>query len=159
MPCFFLAAEGWVGEDDVDPPVLADFGQPMAEGVAGVDARRIEAVQKQVQLGEQVGQGLGLLAEDAALLDRRPVGLGPCLAHEVVEGLGQEPPGSTGRIEHGFAQSRVVHLHHEADHRSWRIELAGVAGRVAHLPEQGFVEPPERVDFLRNMEPNGRRPG
>ena len=78
-PCLFLAAEGRIGEDDVDPPVLADLGQAMPQRVARVDARRMEAVQKQVQLGEQVGQGLCLLAEDAALLDRRPVSLGPSL--------------------------------------------------------------------------------
>ena len=29
-PRLFLAAEGRIGEDDVDPPVLADLGQAMA---------------------------------------------------------------------------------------------------------------------------------
>ena len=53
-PRLFLAPEGRIGEDDVDPPVLADLGQAMAQRVAGVDARRMEAVQQQVQLGEQL---------------------------------------------------------------------------------------------------------
>ena len=71
-----LAAEGRVGEDDVDPLGLADLGEAKPQRVAGVDARRVQAVQQQVHLRQQEGQGLGLagvdaaLLQDAALLDR-----------------------------------------------------------------------------------------
>ena len=59
-----LAAEGRVGEDHVHPVLLADLGELEAQGVAGVDLRGVQAVQQQVHLAEQVGQRLGLAAEE-----------------------------------------------------------------------------------------------
>ncbi len=64
----FLAAERGVGEDDVDPVLLANVGKLVAEGVAGVNLGGIEAVQEEVHLAEEVRQRLGLAAEQAGLL-------------------------------------------------------------------------------------------
>ena len=41
---------------------------------------------------------------------------------------------------------------HEADDGARRVELAGVAGGVAHLPEHRLVEVAERVDFVGRGE-------
>ena len=60
-----LAAEGRVGQDHVHPVLVADLGEREAQAVAGVDLRGLQAVQQQVHLAEQVGQRLGLAAEDA----------------------------------------------------------------------------------------------
>ena len=111
--------------------------------VAGVDLRGVEAVQEQVHLAEQVGQRLGLAAEERALLEDacgRPRSC-TCLA-EVGEGLDQEAAGAAGGVEDGLAQARVGDRDHEAHHRPGGVELAGVAGGVAHLPEHGLVEAP-----------------
>ncbi len=48
--CFFFAAEGWVGQDDVDALFLADFRQPEPQGVARVDAWGMQAMQQKVKL-------------------------------------------------------------------------------------------------------------
>ena len=40
-----LATERRVGEDDVHAVAFADVGQLVAEGIAGIDLRRVEAVQ------------------------------------------------------------------------------------------------------------------
>ena len=149
---FLLAAEGRVGEDDVHAVLFADLGQLVAQGVAGVDLRGVEPVQKQVHLAEQVGQGLGLAAEDGALLQNLAVGHGLDLFAEMVEGLDQEAAGAGGRVEHGLAQARVGDGHHEAHDRPRGVELARVAGGVAHLAQHGFVECAQGVQLVAGGE-------
>ena len=46
----FLAAEGRVGEDDVHAFFLTDLGEFVAECVAGINVRSVEAVQEQIHL-------------------------------------------------------------------------------------------------------------
>ena len=147
-----LAAERWVGQDDVHPLFLADLRQPEPERVARVDARGVQPVEQQVHLGQQEGQRLGLAAVDApvlqdgALLHRIGLGL------QVPERLGEETAGAAGRVEDGLAKPRVRDLHHEADHRARGVELAGIAGRVAHFPEQALVQASQGVDFVGRVE-------
>jgi hypothetical protein len=45
-----LAAEGRVGEDHVHTFFLSDLSEFVAECIAGVDARGVEAVQEQIHL-------------------------------------------------------------------------------------------------------------
>ena len=59
-----LAAEGRVGEDHIHAILLADVGELEAQRVAGIDLRRVEAVQEQVHLAEQIRQRLGFAAEE-----------------------------------------------------------------------------------------------
>ena len=63
-----LAAEGRVGEDHIHAVALADVGELEAQGVAGVNLRRVEAVQQQVHLAEQIRQRLGFAAEERSFL-------------------------------------------------------------------------------------------
>jgi hypothetical protein len=64
----FLASERWVGENDVDAFLFADFGELETERAPGIDLRRVEAVQQEVHLAEQIRQGLRLAAEEGTLL-------------------------------------------------------------------------------------------
>ncbi len=98
----FLAAEGRVCEDDVHAVALADVGEFEAQGVAGVDLRRVEAVQHQVHLAEEVGQRLGFAAEEGFLLQDFAVGHGLHLLAEVVVGFNQEAAGAAGGVEDGL---------------------------------------------------------
>ena len=47
---------------------------------------------------------------------------------------------------------RIDLLDHEADDRARRVELAGVAGGVAHLAEHRLVEVGHRVDVVGGGE-------
>ena len=153
LDAFFLfAAEGRIGEDDVHAVLFADFRQFVAEGVAGVDLRRIEAVQEQIHLAEQIGQRLGFTAEDGALLQDFPVGDGLDLLFKVLEGFDEEAAGAAGGIEDGFAEARVEDFHHEADDGAGGVELAGIAGGVAHFAQHGFVERAEGVELVAGGE-------
>jgi hypothetical protein len=95
---------------------VADFVDAPVQRVAVGDLRGFQAVQQQVHLRQHVGQRLGFLAvegvalQGAALLGRFD------LRGEVIEGLHQESAGAAGGVEHGLAQARVGHLHHEAHH-------------------------------------------
>src|SRR5450759_1675375 len=53
-----LPTERRVGEDHVDAVPVAELAELEAQAVAGVDLRRLEAVQEQVHLAEQIGQRL-----------------------------------------------------------------------------------------------------
>jgi hypothetical protein len=104
-----------------------------------VDLWGVQAVQQEVHLAEQVRERLGLVAEERPLLHQVPIGHGPDLRGEVLEGLDEEPAGAGRRVEHRLAQAWVRHGDHESHDRPWRVELAGVAGRIAHLAQQGLV--------------------
>ena len=98
------------------------------------------------------GQRLGLAAEDALLLEDLAVLDGLALLGQVVVRLDQEAARAAGGVEDGFAQPRVDHLDHEADHGPRRVELAVVAGRVAHLLEHRLVEVAEGEELLLGGE-------
>ena len=70
----------------------------------------------------------------------------------MIEGLDQEAAGAAGRVEDGFAEARVGDLDHEAHDGARRVELAGIAGRIAHLAQHGFVERAERVQLVAGGE-------
>ena len=54
----FLAAEGRVGQDDVDAVLVADLRELESEGVAGIDAAARRARAAAGSSGEQIGQRL-----------------------------------------------------------------------------------------------------
>jgi hypothetical protein len=77
------------------------------------------------------------------------------LPFEVGEGLDEETAGAAGGVEHGLAEPRGGDLDHEADHRPRRVELARVAGGIAHFLEHRLVELAQGVDFGRRLEVDG----
>ena len=113
-----------------------------------IDLRRLQAVQEQIHLRQQIGQRLGLAAEDALRLQHLPILDRLALLLQVLERLDEKSAGAAGRVEDHFAESGVHHFDHEADDGARRVELAGVAGGVAHLFEHRLVEMAERVDLV-----------
>jgi len=115
-------------------------------------------VQEQIHLTEQGGQGLWLAAGERTLLEHRAVCHGLYLCAEMmVECLDQESAGAGGRVQHGLAEARVGHRHHEAHHGTRRVELAGVPRRVPHLAQEGLVEGAEGVQLLARSEGECKR--
>ena len=143
-----LAAEGRVGQDHIHAVSVADLAQREAQAVARIDLRRLQAVQEQVHLASRYGSGLAsppkmlCFCRICAVLDRL------ALLLQVLERLDEKAAGAAGRVEDVFAELRVDDLDHEAHDGARRVELAGVAGRVAHLLEHRLVEVAERVDLL-----------
>ena len=86
------------------------------------------------------------------VLQTLAVGDGLHLLFKVVERLDQKAARAAGRVEHGLAEARIGDLDHEAHDGARRVELAGIAGRVAHLAQHGFVERAERVQLVRRRE-------
>ena len=148
----FLAAEGRIGQDHVHPVPVADLRQLDGQAVAIGDPWRSQPVQEQVHLGEHVGERLGLAAEDAPLLQDLQVLDRLALLFQVGVRLDQEPGRAAGRVKDSLAKLGIERLDHEPDHGPGRVELAGIARRIPHLPQHGFVQMAEGVDFLGRAE-------
>ena len=80
--------------------------------------------------------------KNLAVLDRL------ALLLQVLERLDEKAAGAAGWVEDHFAELGVHDFHHEADDGAGRVELAGIAGGVAHLLEHGLVEMAEGVDLV-----------
>ena len=148
-----LAAEGRVGEDDVEAVLLLDVGEVLREGVGVADVRRLDAVQDHVHDRDHVGEGLLLLAVECRLLQALDVG-GRELAAllEVDERLAEEARGADGAVVDALADARVDDLDDGADERAGRVVLAAVAPGVAHVLDLGLVEVGELVLFVLGPE-------
>jgi hypothetical protein len=112
----------------------------VAQRVAGIDLRRVESVQQQVHLAEQIRQRLRLAPDETLFLQDLAVGHGLHLLAQMIERLDEKPARAARRVEHHFAQARVGDRDHEAHHRARRVELAGIARGIAHLAQHRFVE-------------------
>ena len=66
--------------------------------------------------------------------------------------LAEKAAGAARRVEHGFSELRVRDRNHELHDRTRRVELAGIAGRIPHLAEHGFVQVTECVYLFRRVE-------
>ena len=149
-----LAAEGRIRQDHVHAVALADVGELEAERIAGINLRRVEAVQQQVHLAEQIRQRLGFAAEQGLFLQDRAVGHGLDLLGQVIERLDQEAARAAGRVEHRFAKARIGDRDHEPHDGARRVKLAGIARRIAHLAQHGFVKRAQRVQLVAGGEMN-----
>ena len=58
-----LAAEGRIRQDHIHAVAFADVGELEAERIAGINLRRVKAMQQQVHLAEQIWQRLGFAPE------------------------------------------------------------------------------------------------
>ena len=153
-PLLLLAPERRIGEDDVHPLLLADLRQLEPQRIPRIDLRRIEPVQQQVHLAQQVRQRLGLAADDRGLLQHAPLLHRLDLRRQVRERLDQEPTRAGRRIEHRLPELRVDEIHHQPHHRPRRVELARVPGRVAHFPQHRLVQSAQRVQLVAGREMN-----
>src|SRR5262249_41288103 len=122
------------------------------EAVLWVDLRRLQAMQEQVHLAEEVGERLGLAADKASLLEGSAIRHRLALLGEGGVRLDEETCRAACRLEYDLAQPRVRYRNHEANHRSGRVELAVLACGVAHLAEHRFVQVTERKQFLLSEE-------
>jgi hypothetical protein len=103
-----LAAEGRVREDHIHAVALSDVRQLVAEGVGGIDLRRVESVQQQVHLAEQIWQRFRFTAEEGFLLQDLAVSHGLHLFGQMIVGFDEEAACAAGRVEHGLAEGSVT---------------------------------------------------
>ena len=78
---------------------------------------------------------------------------------QVAVGFDQEAARAAGRVEHHFADLRIDDAHHELHHRARGVYLARIAGGVAQVAQQGFVQAAQGVDFVRRIKVECRPPG
>jgi hypothetical protein len=64
------------------------------------------------------------------------------------ERLDEKSAGAARRVEGHFAEPGVHDFDYETDDGARRIELAGVAGGVAHFFEHGLVKMPESMNLV-----------
>ena len=96
-----LAAERRIGQDDIDPISLADFGELESEGCCrGSICGRFETVQQQIHLASRYGSGFGSPPKMLCVLQDLPVLDGLALLLQMLERLNEKPAGAAGRIEH-----------------------------------------------------------
>ena len=128
---FFLAAEGRIGEHDVDAVRLriADVGP--GEGVVAADeAGVLNAVEQHVGDAEHVGKLLFLDSLEGLLHGQLVFdALNVALAH-VADGAGEKAAGAAGGIEQAFAGMGIDAVDHEGCDRARRVVLARVAGAL-----------------------------
>ena len=90
-------------------------------------------MEEEIHLTEEIGQRLGLDAEEGVTLEAAVILGSLALFLEVLEGFDEKAAGAAGGIEHGFPEARVDHSDDEFHQRARSVELAGVARRIAHL--------------------------
>src|SRR6266498_5162646 len=111
-------------------------------------------MQQQVHLGQQVRERFGLAAENALPLEDLTILNGPTLLFQMPIGLYEEATSAAGRIQDGFAETRVDDLDHKPDHRTRSIELTRVSGSIAHLLQHRLVEMAEGMDLFARGKMN-----
>ena len=146
----FLAAEGRVGEDDVDAVFVADLAQREAQAVA---ADRSAAISRPCSsrfiCASRYGSDFASPPKMLCALQHLPVLDRLALLLQVLERLDQKAAGAAGRVEDRLAELwDSIDFDHEADDGARRVELAGVAGGIAHLLEHRLVEMAESVDLV-----------
>ena len=70
------------------------------------------------------------------------------------ERFDQKTARAARRVENRFAELGIGDLDHESHDRPRRVELAGIARRIAHLAQHRFVERAECVQLLARSEMN-----
>ena len=142
-----FAAEGRIGDDDVETIPFLNIGEVLGECVRVNDVRRFDAVQDHVHDRDHVGEGLLFLPVEAALLQGAILGgraLG-ILGAEVIEGFAEEASRTDCGIADRLAQLRRSHSDDGSDERARCVILAAVAPSVAHIFDLSLVEVREFV--------------
>jgi hypothetical protein len=68
------------------------------------------------------------------------------------ERLDEKAAGAASRVEDHFAESGIHHFNDKADNGARRIELAGIAGGVAHFLQHGLVKMAESMYLFATGE-------
>ena len=124
----------------------------LGEGVTSPDMGRFDAVQQHVH-DRRAGRALAFSRCHACRL--ATVCADPGVRHlflQLLIGFDQEAARTAGWVQHALAQAVVQAVDDEAYDGTRRIELAGVASRVAHLFEHGFVEVRDGVNVVGRIE-------
>ena len=142
-----FAAEGRIGNDDVEAVLFLHVGEILGERVGVDDVGRFDAVQDHVPDRDDVGEGLLLLPVEGALLQGAVLGGGALgiLRLQVIEGLTQKARRSDGGITNGLAEPGRGDFDDGADERARGVVLTAVAPGVAHILDLRFVEMRELV--------------
>src|SRR5262249_31702529 len=93
-------------------------------------------------------------SEDASCLKSFTIFDGLALLFQMLERLNEEAAGAAGRVENHFTELRINDFNHEADNWPRSVELAGVAGSIAHFLKHRLVEMAEGVDLVAAGEMN-----
>ena len=142
-----FAAEGRIGDDDVEAVLFLHVGEVLGERVGVNDVGRFDAVQDHVHDRDDVGEGLLFLPVEGALLQGailRGGALG-VLGAEVIEGFAEEAGRADGGVADGLAEPGRGDGDDGANERARGVILAAVAPGVAHVLDLGFVEVRELV--------------
>ncbi len=142
-----FAAEGRVGDDDVEAVLFLHVGEVLGERVGVDDVGRFDAVQDHVHDRDDVGEGLLLLPVEGALLQGAVLSDGALgvLGAEVIEGFAEETGRADGGVADGLAEPGRGDGDDGANERARGVILAAVAPGVAHVFDLGFVEVRELV--------------
>ena len=142
-----FAAEGRVGDDDVEAILFLHVGEVLGEGVRVNDIGRLDAVQDHIHDRDHVGEGLLFLPVESALLQGAILGGGALgvLGAEVIEGFAEEASRADSGIADRLPELRRSDSNDGANERAWSVILAAVTSRVAHVFDLGLVEMREFV--------------
>ena len=142
-----FAAEGRVGDDDVEAILFLHVGEVLGEGVRVNDIGRLDAVQDHIHDRDHVGEGLLFLPVESALLQGAVLGGGALgvLGAEEIEGFAKEAGRTDGGIADRLPELRRSDSNDGANERAWSVILAAVTSRVAHVFDLGLVEMREFV--------------
>ena len=101
-----FAAEGRIGDDDVEAVLFLHVGEVLGERVGVDDVGRLDAVQDHVHDRDDVGEGLLFLPVEGALLQGAVLGGGALgvLGAEVIEGFAEEAGRADGGVADGLAE-------------------------------------------------------
>ena len=142
-----FAAEGRVGDDDVEAVLFLHVGEVFGERVGVNDVGRLDAVQDHVHYRDDVGEGLLFLPVEGALLQGAVLGGGALgvLGAEVIEGFAEEAGRADGGVADGLAEPGRGDSDDGADERARGVVFAAVATGIAHVFDLGLVEVRELV--------------
>ena len=109
----FHASERWICDDAVNSILRSVAGQGLRQRVVMSNVGgHVDAVQQHVCDAQQMRERLFLNALDGTLQQFFVVRRFDLLS-QMVDGTRQEAAGAAGRVEDGFAELRVDHIHHE----------------------------------------------
>ena len=137
-----FAAEGRIGEDDLEAILFLHVGEVLGERVGVDDVGRFDAVQDHVHDRDDVGEGLLFLPVEGAFLQRAVLGgsaLG-ILSAEVIERFAEEASRADGGVTDRLAELWCSNGDDRANERARGVILAAVAPGVAHVFDLGLVE-------------------
>ena len=149
-----LAAEGWVGEDDVEAILLLHVGQVLGERVGVDDVWSLDAVQDHIHDRDHVGEGLLFLPVEGSCLQGAILCGSPpqILFPQVLEAFAEEASRADGGVADRLAELRRGDGNDGANQGTRGVILTPVPPGVPHVLDLCFVEVGEFVLFRLGLE-------